>query len=123
MIKKLIIFCYLWSFFTIFTHELGHALVVLIFGYPVKIISVGVGPSIFLPLGRFKLIVGLFPVSGFCQYQGVPYQWQHIIILAMGVVTQFAVLYLIYRWLKKNERWRKNAISYFCYKYAINIAF
>lgn len=126
-IFKLIIFGYLWSFFTIFTHESGHALAALSLGCPVEAISVGGGPKFFLQFGNFKLLIGLFPVEGFCQYNGVVssqwQNWQKIIAAAMGVIVQFACLYLIHWWLKKKNHWQKNAVCYFCYKHALKITF
>ncbi|KLL05128.1 MAG: hypothetical protein MRERV_5c080 [Mycoplasmataceae bacterium RV_VA103A] len=116
------VFSYFWSFFNIFVHECGHALTAHGFSYSSKI-SVGVGPKLF-SFGEGKINFQIFPFYGFTSHS-TPFATNKIrvVILAMGVITQFIFLGLVYWLLKRNKKWQKNIIGHFCYHYAIKIAF
>ena len=121
----IIIFSYLWSFLNIFIHECGHALAARFFGIVADKISVGVGPRLFSFGGSnyTKMTFQIFPVGGYTTHTKMGSANQEIIILAMGVITQFIFLGLIYWLLKKNRKWQENIIGHFCYHYAAKIAF
>jgi hypothetical protein len=124
-ISWIITFAYLWSFLNIFIHECGHALTARGFGYVASKISVGAGWKLFSfgGGGYTKMIFRIFPVCGYTSFNSMGNNGEKIIILAMGIITQFLFLGLVYWLLKRNENWRKNIIGYFCYHYAIKIAF
>ena len=123
-ILLILFFCYLWSFLNIFIHECGHALTARAFGIVADKISIGVGWKLFsLGGGEYtKITFRILPAYGYT-YTDVGSKWEEIIILAMGVISQFLFLYLVYWLLKRNPKWQENTIGYFCYKYAIKVAF
>lgn len=126
-IAWIVIFSYLWSFLNIFVHECGHALTASIFRHVVNEISVGVGPTLFISgIGKYTEInFQVFPISGYTKHTsiGMRVLSEKVIILAMGVITQFLFLGLVYWLLKRNKSWQKTLIGHFVYHYAVKIAF
>ncbi|WNE40409.1 MAG: hypothetical protein GBAus27B_000476 [Mycoplasmataceae bacterium] len=118
----IIIFSYLWSFLNIFVHECGHALTTLFFGGYIKEINIGVGWKI-LSFWDKKLIFQILPFEGVTKSIRSVNTIQRILILAMGVITQFIFLGLVYWLLKRNKNWQKTLIGHFIYLYGIKITF
>ncbi|RHZ35381.1 Zinc metalloprotease [endosymbiont GvMRE of Glomus versiforme] len=120
----IVTFAYLWSFLNIFIHEFGHALTARGFGYVASKISVGVGWKLFsFGGGEYtEMTFQIFPVFGYTHAK-MGNAGQEIIVLAMGVITQFLFLGLVYWLLKRNKKWQETLIGYFCYHYAIKTAF
>ena len=120
----IILFAYLWSFLNIFIHECGHALTARSFGIVADKVSVGAGWKLFSVGGGnyTKMTFRIFPVDGYT-YTEMGSVNQEIVILAMGVITQFIFLGLIYWLLKKNRKWQENIIGHFCYHMPLKLLF
>ncbi|MDR1670510.1 MAG: site-2 protease family protein [Spiroplasmataceae bacterium] len=121
-ISWIIIFSYLWNFLNIFVHECGHALTALAFGGAFYRINIGVGWEL-LSFWKRKLIFHILPIGGVVEGIRAVNMTQGIFVLAMGVITQFIFLGLVYWLLKRNKNWQKTLIGHFTYNYAIKIAF
>jgi hypothetical protein len=88
-------------------------------------IVVGAGPKLFSLGGReyTDIVFNLFPVDGSTHWYGKESGIQKIFSLAMGVITQFLFLGLVYWLLERNKKWLETLIVHLIYHYAIKISF